>query len=402
MMDYTLFGESHGPVVGILLRHVPAGLPVDALQMERDLLRRRSGGGLSTARQEGDQVRFLSGVWQGYTTGMPLVMVIDNQDARPQDYEALRTVARPGHADYTAHVKAKGFQDYRGGGHFSGRLTAPLTAAGSIAKTALACQGITVSAHVVDEEALRRRAAAAKAEGDSVGGQIVCTVSGLAAGLGGPDWYDAVESEIARHVFAIPGVKAVGFGAGESFATLRGSQANDPLRTDGKTVWTESNHNGGINGGITNGMPVTLTVTFKPTPTIGKAQETVDLARMENVTLSAAGRHDSCIALRAAPIVEAAVALAVCQLWQEAPEENLEGYRSEIDKIDGEIVDLLVKRLQIGGKIGTLKAEMGAEIRDKTREWEVLRSRGDMAPEYRAAIEAVFQTVMAQTREVEQ
>ena len=402
MLDYTLFGESHGPVVGVLLRHVPAGVPIDELQMERDLLRRRPSGALATARQEPDEVQFLSGVFQGRTTGMPLVMALPNRDARPQDYEALRSVARPGHADYTARIKAKGFQDYRGGGHFSGRLTAPLVAAGSIAKTVLASQGVTVTARVVDEEALRRRAAEAKEQGDSVGGQVACTVTGLTAGLGGPDWPDTVEGEIARHVFAIPAVKAIGFGAGEDFAALRGSQANDPLRTNGKTVWTTSNHNGGVNGGITNGMPVEFTVTFKPTPTIRKPQDTVDMERMKNVTLSAAGRHDSCIALRAAPIVEAAAALAICQLWQEEPTEDLAGYRGEIDKIDGEIVALLAKRLQIGSKIGALKAAAGTAIRDEAREAEVLRSRGDMAPEYRAAVEAVFRTIMAQTRQVEQ
>ena len=162
MLDYTLFGESHGPVVGVLLRHVPAGLPVDRLQMERELLRRSPNGQLSTARRETDQVQFLSGVFQGYTTGMPLVMAIPNRDVRSSDYDALRTVARPGHADYTAHVKAKGFQDYRGGGHFSGRLTAPLVAAGSIAKTALSARGVAISAHIVDEEALHRRAAEAR------------------------------------------------------------------------------------------------------------------------------------------------------------------------------------------------------------------------------------------------
>ena len=319
MLDYTLFGESHGPVVGVLLRHVPAGVPIDELQMERDLLRRRPSGALATARQEPDEVQFLSGVFQGRTTGMPLVMALPNRDARPQDYEVLRSVARPGHADYTARIKAKGFQDYRGGGHFSGRLTAPLVAAGSIAKTVLASQGVTVTAHVVDEENLRRRAAEAKEQGDSVGGQVVCTVTGLTAGLGGPDWPD-----------------------------------------------------------------------------------TVDMERMENVTLSAAGRHDSCIALRAAPIVEAAAALAICQLWQEEPTEDLAGYRGAIDKIDGEIVALLAKRLQIGSKIGALKAAAGTAVRDEAREAEVLRSRGDMAPEYRTAVEAVFRAIMAQTRQVEQ
>ena len=401
MLDYTLFGESHGPVVGALLRHVPAGIPVDALQMERDLLRRRPSDTLSTARRETDPVQFLSGVFRGYTTGMPLVMVIPNSDVRARDYDALCTVARPGHADFAARVKAKGFYDYRGGGHFSGRLTAPLTAAGSIAKTVLAAQGVTVSAHIVDEEDLRCRAAEAKAAGDSVGGQIFCRIGGLPAGIGGPDWFDAVESEIARHVFAIPAVKAVGFGAGENFAGMRGSQANDPLRTDGRKVWTETNHNGGVNGGITNGMPVEFTVTFKPTPTIAVEQETVDLETMKNVTLSAAGRHDSCIVLRAAPIVEAAAALAICQLMEVEPAEDITEYRNKIDEIDEEIVRLLSERLQIGGKIGTLKALKGQKIRDKQREAEVLRSRGDLAPEYRDAIEAIFATIMAQTREVE-
>ena len=314
MLDYTLFGESHGPVVGVLLRHVPAGIPVDALQMEQALLRRRSTGGLSTARRETDQVQILSGVFQGHTTGMPLVMVLPNSDVHSQDYDALRTVARPGHADYTARVKAKGFADYRGGGHFSGRLTAPLVAAGSIARTVLASQGVTVSARIVDEEALRRRAAEAKAEGDSVGGQIVCTVTGLPAGLGGPDWPDAVESEIARHVFAIPAVKAVGFGAGEEFAALRGSQANDPLRTDGKTVWTTSNHNGGINGGITNGMPVVFSTAVKPTPSIYQEQDTINLRTNQPEKLVIEGRHDPAIFHRARCVIDAVAAIGLCDL----------------------------------------------------------------------------------------
>lgn len=402
MLDYTLFGESHGPVVGVLLRHVPAGIPVDGLAMERSLLRRRSEGGLSTARREEDRVQFLSGIFQGYTTGMPLVMVIPNKDVRSGDYDALRTVARPGHADLTARIKSGGHNDYRGGGHCSGRLTAPLTAAGTIALTVLAARGITITAQVEDEAALRCRAAAAKVEGDSVGGRINCTVTGLPAGVGGPDWFDAVESQIARHVFAIPAVKAIGFGAGEALAEMRGSEANDPLRTDGQRVWTTTNHNGGINGGITNGMPVVFTVTFKPTPTIEKPQDTVDMAAMENVTLSAKGRHDSCIALRAAPAVEAAAALAICQLLEEEPSDELAEDRLRLDEIDEQLVRLLAQRLEIGQKIGQIKARTGQPIRDAAREAEVLRTRGDLAPEHRAAVEAVFETIMAQMREVEQ
>ena len=402
MMDYTIFGESHGPAVGVLLRDVPPGLPVDEEFICRQLLRRAPQDPLSTARHEPDQVEVLSGVYQGVTTGMPVCLLLRNRDVRSADYDALRHTPRPSHADYTAWVQSGGRNDPRGGGAFSGRLTAPLVAAGALAKSWLKLQDIKVNAQVIDENALRQRAEEAQQEGDSVGGQVRCIVTGLPTGWGGPDWRETVESEIARHVFAIPAVKAIGFGAGEDFAALRGSQANDPLRTNGKTVWTASNHNGGINGGITNGMPVEFTVTFKPTPTIRKPQDTVDMERMENVTLSAAGRHDSCIALRAAPIVEAAAALAICQLWQEEPTGDLAGYRGAIDKIDGEIVDLLAKRLQIGSKIGTLKAAAGTAIRDEAREAEVLRSRGDMAPEYRTAVEAVFRAIMAQTRQVEQ
>ena len=206
MMEYTLFGESHGPAVGVLLQNVPAGLPVDDQLIQADLLRRRASGGLATGRHEADEVEFLSGVFQGKTTGDALVAVLRNRDVRSGDYAALKDTPRPGHADYAAFVRAGGHNDYRGGGRFSGRLTAPLTVAGSLAKTYLQTQGITVNARIVDEEALRQRAAEARETGDSVGGRIVCTIDGLSAGIGGPDWYDAVESEIARHVFAIPAV----------------------------------------------------------------------------------------------------------------------------------------------------------------------------------------------------
>ena len=188
MMEYTLFGESHGPAVGVLLQNVPAGLPVDDQLIQADLLRRRASGGLATGRHEADEVEFLSGVFQGKTTGDALVAVLRNRDVRSGDYAALKDTPRPGHADYAAFVRAGGHHDYRGGGRFSGRLTAPLTVAGSLAKTYLQTQGITVNARIVDEEALRQRAAEAREAGDSVGGRIRCTVTGVPAGLGGPDW----------------------------------------------------------------------------------------------------------------------------------------------------------------------------------------------------------------------
>ena len=304
MMEYTIFGESHGPAVGVLIQNIPAGLPVDGELIHADLLRRKASGALATGRHEPDEVELLAGVYQGRTTGDALVAVLRNRDVRSGDYAALRDTPRPGHADYAAFVRSGGCNDYRGGGRFSGRLTAPLTVAGSLAKTFLKTLDITVNAVVLEEEVLRRRAAEARKNGDSVGGQIRCTVSGVPAGLGGPDWRDTVESEISRHVFAIPAVKAIGFGEGEGFAALHGSEANDAFRTDGSRVFTETNHSGGINGGISNGMDIVFTATFRPTPSITKPQETVDLARMENTAVTVGGRHDSCVALRAAPVVK--------------------------------------------------------------------------------------------------
>lgn len=400
MMDYTLFGESHGPVVGVLLRGVPAGLVPDTELIRADLLRRRARGELSTARREADEVEFLSGVFEGKTTGEPLVAVIRNGDVRPADYDALRTVARPGHADYTAFVKSGGCSDYRGGGHFSGRLTAPLVVAGGIAKSYLKGQDIEIKAQLIDEDALRVRAAAARSEGDSVGGQIQCTVTGLRPGIGGADWYAAVESEIARHVFAIPAVKAVGFGAGEAFAAMRGSQANDPFRTDGRRIVTATNHSGGINGGITNGMPVSFTVTFRPTPSIAKEQETVDFAAMENTTVSVTGRHDPCVALRAAPAVEAAAALALCQLM-EPPADDLQALRLELDGIDAELTALFARRMDVSAAIGAWKKAQGLPVRDAVRETEVLHSRGDMAPDHRTEVETLYREILRLSREAQ-
>ena len=400
MMEYTLFGESHGGVVGVVLEHVPAGIPVDEGFTAAQLLRRAPRGAAATARHESDEVAYLSGVFEGKTTGMPLVAVLRNGDIRPGDYEALRSLPRPGHADYAAFVRAAGHQDYRGGGHYSGRLTAPLVVAGALALTYLSEKGVAVSAHVVDEENLRARAEEARKKGDSVGGQVACTVTGLPAGIGGPDYRDAVESEIARHVFAIPAVKALGFGSGEALASMEGSRANDPLRTDGERIYTTSNHAGGINGGVTNGMPVTFTVTFRPTPSIALPQDTVDLTTMTNATVTVHGRHDSCVALRAESAVESAAALALCALL---PVEDTEigDLRRRIDAIDSQITALLVERLQTAERIGQYKKDHNLAVQDGSREAEVLRTRGDWAGPYRDAVEQVFRTVMAQAREVQ-
>lgn len=398
MMEYTIFGESHGPAVGVFIQNIPAGLPVDGELIHADLLRRKASGALATGRHEPDEVELLAGVYQGRTTGDALVAVLRNRDVRSGDYAALRDTPRPGHADYAAFVRSGGCNDYRGGGRFSGRLTAPLTVAGSLAKTFLKTLDITVNAVVLEEEALRRRAAEARENGDSVGGQIRCTVSGVPAGLGGPDWRDTVESEISRHVFAIPAVKAIGFGEGEGFAALHGSEANDAFRTDGSRIFTETNHAGGINGGISNGMDIVFTATFRPTPSIAKPQETVDLARMENTAVTVGGRHDSCVALRAAPVVEAAAALAICRLLP-ADDGSLAGLRRQLDDVDEQMTALLARRLALAGEIGRYKAAQGLPVLDEAREKEVLARRGDLLPQRRQQVERLFRLLMAESRE---
>ena len=345
-MNYTIFGESHGPAIGVTLTGVPAGLELDWAAIEKDMARRAPGKSpLATARKEADQVQVLSGVFEGKTTGSPLCAMITNTDTRSADYSKTRDLARPGHADYPAHVRYQGFNDYRGGGHFSGRLTAPLVFAGAIAKQILAQRGITVGAHIssiygVNDEALedwdtlkgvadkdfpvlndekgqemQEAILEAKEEQDSVGGSIECGVFGLPAGYGSPDFGENAEGIFSQYLFAVPAVKAVAFGAGTAFSLMRGSEANDPLYVDEQGhVGAEQNCAGGINGGITNGMPLVFEVTMRPTPSIARTQFTIDMRRMENAELELQGRHDPCVVPRAVPVIEAAAALAACQL----------------------------------------------------------------------------------------
>ena len=312
-MHYTLFGESHGPAVGVLLTDVPPGLPVDEAFIREQLLRRMGQGGLTTARQEKEEVHFLSGVYQGRTTGDPLAAVIYNGDVRSVDYDSLKHKPRPSHGDYTAAVRALGCNDPRGGGHTSGRLTAPLTVAGALAITYLKTAHIAVHADVLDEEALRARAAAAKADGDSVGGVLETIVTGLPAGIGEP-WFDSVESELAHLMFAVPACKGLEFGAGFAFAAMRGSEANDPFAMRNGQVATATNKNGGINGGITNGMPLVFRTVLKPTPSIYKQQHTVDYIARQDADLQIKGRHDPCIVPRAAVVQNTLAAFGLLDL----------------------------------------------------------------------------------------
>ncbi len=322
-MKYTIFGESHGPAIGVVVTGLPSGVVLDMDAIAGELARRAPGqDATSTARKEADVPEILSGVFEGKTTGTPLAAIIRNTDTHSRDYSQLKDLPRPGHADFSGSVRYQGCSDYRGGGHFSGRLTASLVFAGAIAKQILAQEGITVISRISLLEGIQDPSPeeiddiilAAKSDGDSVGGCVACTVSGIPAGVGAPDLGENAEGMFAKHLFAVPAVKGIAFGAGFGFASMRGSEANDPFYMDGGTVKTRTNHAGGINGGITNGMPVEFEVVIRPTPSISKQQQTVSLSRKTGETLTVTGRHDPCIVKRALPVIEAAAALAVCEL----------------------------------------------------------------------------------------
>ena len=346
-VSITLFGESHGAAIGAVLDGLAPGIPVDEDEIRHQLALRRAAGALSTARQESDPFVIESGVWNGVTTGTPICILIPNQNTQSRDYSSMRGKARPGHADYTAFCKYHGYEDYRGGGHFSGRITAALVAAGTIARGALRHRGILIGTHlarcagirdrevdvnependldfladaafpVLDETAAQRMQKvilAAREEGDSVGGVLETVVLGVPAGVGEP-WFDTVESVLSHALFGIPAVKGVEFGDGFALCDMRGSDANDPFcaEEDG-TLSTLTNRNGGINGGITNGMPIRFRCAIKPTPSIYKLQQTADFLTGESVDLQIAGRHDPCIAHRARAVVDAVTALVLCDL----------------------------------------------------------------------------------------
>ena len=351
-LSLTIFGESHGAAIGAVLDGMAAGVPVDEKALAALMDQRRArGDGLSTARTEADQIRILSGVVQGHTTGTPIALMIENQNTRSGDYAATAALLRPGHADYTAYARYRGFQDARGGGHFSGRITAGLVAGGGIVLGALERAGIRIMTHIAQcagiddtpfarddpaalaaqanvlagrgagfalldgavEEPMKAAIRAAGSEGDSVGGLLETAILGLPAGVGEP-FFDSVESQLAHAAFAVPAVKGIAFGEGFGFAALRGSQANDPFRVEEGRIVTETNRNAGINGGLTNGMPVVFRTVVKPTPSIYKEQRTVDYTAGENALLSIKGRHDPCIVPRAAVVQTCAAAVAIGDL----------------------------------------------------------------------------------------
>ena len=343
-LKLSIFGQSHGPAIGMTLDGIPAGLPVDVEKLQSFLNRRAPGqNDWSTPRKEEDRPEFLGGVFDGYTCGAPIAAVIYNKNTRSDDYDNLKDCPRPGHADYTAQIKYGGYQDAAGGGHFSGRLTAPLCIAGGLCKQWLEEMGIRIGAHIytiqgMDDTAfnplspqfdsissefpvindemgqlMKERINTARSHGDSVGGMIECAITGLPAGLGEP-MFGGVESRIAQIVYGIPAVKGVEFGAGLAFAYDPGSEMNDPYCVENGKITAATNNAGGILGGITTSLPVIFRVIMKPTPSISKPQQSVSISKMENTPLVVKGRHDPCIVPRAVPVVEAAAAIAIYDL----------------------------------------------------------------------------------------
>lgn len=339
----SIFGQSHGKAIGMTLDNIPAGLSVDLDKLQAFLNRRAPGqNDFSTPRREEDKPEFLSGIVDGYTCGAPIAAVIHNNNTHPGDYANLKDCPRPGHADFTAQIKYDGFQDVAGGGHFSGRLTAPLCIAGGLCKQWLEAEGIRIAGHisvlagiaddpvyldwcnpdldlintefpVINQDAgekMKEAIQAARKDGDSVGGIIECIVTGLPVGLGDP-MFEGMESRIAQIVFGIPAVKGVDFGSGFTGSYLRGSQNNDQYAIEDGIIRTLTNNAGGILGGITNGMPLVFQTAIKPTPSIAKEQQSISFAKEETCKLQVQGRHDPCIVQRAVPVVEAAAAIAI-------------------------------------------------------------------------------------------
>jgi chorismate synthase len=314
----SIFGESHGDSVGIVIDGCPAGIPLEQADFEPDFARRKSGGKGTTPRQEPDKPHIMSGVFNARTTGAPLMVLFQNKDTRSRDYSQLKDIPRPGHADFTGHHKFGGFQDYRGGGHFSGRLTLGIVAAGVLAKKMIA--PVTVSSSILEvggsddiESAIDR----AIENEDSIGGIIECTISSVPVGLGEP-FFDSVEAVMSHMVFSIPAIKGIEFGSGFGAAKMTGSQHNDNIvSTDGTT---ETNHAGGINGGISNGNQICFRVAVKPTSSTHQTQRSINIATGEMEDLSIEGRHDTCIALRVPVVLEAAAAMVMADFMLQAQE----------------------------------------------------------------------------------
>ena len=328
----SIFGESHGNAIGITIDGLPAGFSIDMDKIMMEMARRAPGkSSLSTPRKESDIPEILSGYFEGKTTGTPLCAIIRNSNTKSKDYSKLKDVMRPGHADYTGAVRYKGFNDYRGGGHFSGRITAPLVFAGAINSIGKIKDCSFLESDISDEllnsfkekelplintkleDEMRQEILSARSSGDSIGGTIECAILGVSPGIGDP-FFDSVESTLAHLMFSVPAVKGIEFGKGFDISKMRGSEANDEYYLENGNIKTKTNNNGGILGGITNGMPIIFNVAIKPTASIFKEQNAVNIVTMEETTLCIEGRHDPCIVQRALPVIEAVAAIGITEL----------------------------------------------------------------------------------------
>ena len=342
-LKISLFGESHGEAIGVTLDGIAPGIKLDLDFINSELEKRKAKGSISTQRHEKDAFKIISGFYNGYTTGTPLTFIIENSDKDSSKYSGFDTTPRPSHADYSGTLKYFGYEDYRGGGHFSGRITAPIVIVGAVCKQILKSKGIVISSHIkklynvldddvkaIEEleklndeyfpvlnaskkEEMLLKIEEARLNCDSLGGIIETYVNGISGGIGEP-FFDSVESMISSLVFSVPAVKGISFGKGFEFANMLGSNANDAFYYEDGLVKTKTNNNGGINGGITNGMPIIVNTVIKPTPSISKAQETVNLATQENTTLKVEGRHDPCIVHRARVVIESMIVIALVEL----------------------------------------------------------------------------------------
>jgi chorismate synthase len=411
LFKITSFGESHGEVVGIVIDGLPAGLLIDGDLIQKQLDRRKPGRSeISTTRKEQDKVQILSGVFNNLTTGAPLCMIIKNKDIKSEDYEAIRKTPRPGHADLTSYLKYDGLNDYRGGGRFSGRITAGFVMAGAVAKKILENKKIDVKAYTIQIDGIKAKipetskiegmrdknivycpdALAAekmiekinevKNKNDSVGGIIQCTIYGVPPGIGEPI-FSSIESEISKAIFSIPGVKAIEFGSGFKSAELLGSQNNDNIIIKKGEITTETNNAGGILGGLSIGTPILFNVAIKPTSSIGKEQKTINLSELKEVKFKIHGRHDPCIVPRAVPVIESLASIVIVDLLLQAGKieniiyddtRNVNYQRKVIDRITIKMLDLLKSRIKAAKIIGEIKNLRGKAVKDSRREQELL------------------------------
>lgn len=436
-------GASHAPSVGVKLSGIPLGFKIDVDELQSFLKRRAPGQNeYSTSRREADEPVFLEGLDDEFVVNSNLIhAIIENKDVKSHSYDALKNIPRPGHADYSAYVKYGRDYDYRGGGQFSGRMTAPLCIAGGIAKQILSSQGINVDARALSIggikgsfEEMKTEILSAKADGDSVGGTIECVVTGMPAGVGGP-MFDGLEGELSRMIYAIPAVKGVSFGSGFDAANMLGSENNDDFAIRNGQVVTETNNAGGILGGISNGMPIIINVAIKPTPSIAKTQRSINLETLSEVELDIEGRHDPCIVPRAVPCVEAATALIILDELLEAgfvnkiaiksditidneiktktetenqiqngkSEIDLKQCRNIIDEVDGEILKLIEKRLEVVESVYEYKKLRNLPTLDQKREDEKLnRAESKCGPRSKEGAREVINLLMKLGRDYQE